>query len=344
MTTTRPNETAEPWTHGEVVANGVRLHYVEAGDPDDPLVLLLHGFPEFWYAWRHQLPALAEAGYRVVAPDLRGYNTSEKPKGVDAYRLRYLVRDVLGLIDAFGGDGAGNDDTGGDANANSTNGDDVGGEDTNEAAVNDDASLPLLVGHDWGGIIAWEVAIRHPERIERLAILNAPHPERFQRELGSLSQLRKSWYAFFFQLPSAPEAAIRAGDFRALSRLLREDPVHPAAFDAVDIERYKDAISKPGALTAAINYYRALARENPLGTLRRAVFGTGDRPPAHRRVRVPTLLLWGEEDSALSVSLTEGLDPWIDDLRVERLYASHWVQADAPDEVNGLLVDFLDEN
>jgi pimeloyl-ACP methyl ester carboxylesterase len=315
MTVTAEGST-KPWTHGETVANGMRLHYVEAGDPDDPLVLLLHGFPEFWYAWRHQLPALAEAGYHVVAPDLRGYNTSEKPNGVDAYRLRYLVRDVLGLIDEFG---------------------DAEGEDKNGE------SLPLLVGHDWGGLIAWEVAIRHPERVERLAVLNAPNPGRFQHELGSPSQLRKSWYVFFFQTPRAPEAAIRAGDFRAISRLLRDDPVDPNAFDAVDIERYKDALSKPGALTAAINYYRALARENPLGTLKRAITGGRSRPPAHRRVRVPTLLLWGEEDSALSVSLTEGLDPWVEDLRVERLYASHWVQADAPDEVNGLLVDFLGE-
>jgi pimeloyl-ACP methyl ester carboxylesterase len=312
---------AEPWTHGETIVNGVRLHYVEAGDPDDPLVVLLHGFPEFWYAWRHQLPALAEAGYHVVAPDLRGYNTSEKPPGVEAYRLTHLVGDVLALIDEFGAE-------------KSTAGE-PGTEESN-------AHCPLLVGHDWGGAIAWEVAIRHPERIGKLAILNAPHPERFQRELGSRSQLRKSWYMFFFQLPGVPERVLRAGDYRVLDRLLREDPVDPDAFDSVDVERYKDALSKPGALTATINYYRALARENPIGTLRRALVGGTGRPLPHRRVEVPTLLIWGEQDSALSVSLTEGLDGWVEDLRVERLpEASHWVQADAPTEVNDLLTDFL---
>jgi pimeloyl-ACP methyl ester carboxylesterase len=318
MTTTQDG-TTEPWTHGETVANGIRLHYVEAGDPDDPLVLLLHGFPEFWYAWRHQLPALAEAGYHVVAPDLRGYNASEKPPGVEAYRLTRLVGDVVELIEAFGAERAGSEADG-------------------------EVTLPLLVGHDWGGAIAWEVAIRHPERIGKLAILNAPHPERFQRELGSRSQLRKSWYMFFFQLPGAPEKAIRAGDYRVLDRLLREDPVGPDTFDSVDIERYKDALSKPGALTAAINYYRALARENPIGTLRRALAGRTGRPPAYRRVQVPTLLIWGEQDSALSVSLTEGLDEWVEDLRVEHLpEASHWVQADAPETVNDLLGEFLAE-
>ena len=262
MTTTRRG-TTEPWTHGKTIANGVRLHYVEAGDPDDPLVLLLHGFPEFWYAWRHQLPALAEAGYHVIAPDLRGYNTSEKPPGVGAYRLTRLVDDVISLISEFT-ERAGSEGS-------------------------DEAQLPLLVGHDWGGAIAWEVAIRHPEAIERLAILNAPHPERFQRELGSASQLRKSWYMFFFQLPGVPERAIRAGNYRVLDRLLREDPVDPDAFDSVDVERYTEALSKPGALTAAINYYRALARENPIGTLRRALVGQSGRPPAYRRVQVPTL-------------------------------------------------------
>jgi len=313
--TTRTDET-EPWTHDEVVANGLRFHYVEAGDRSDPLVLLLHGFPEFWYAWRHQIPALADAGYHVVAPDLRGYNESEKPRGVEAYSLSHLVTDVVSLIEELAADGTGADESSEDR--------------------------ATVVGHDWGGAIAWEVAIRRPEVVEKLAILNAPHPERFQRELGSLSQLRKSWYMFFFQVPGAPESAIRAGDYWVLSRMLHDDPVTPDAFDAVDVERYKDALAKPGALTAAINYYRALARESGPGTLKRALFDSDDRPPAHRRLRVPTLLVWGEQDSALDASLTEGLDRWVTDLRVERLPdASHWVQADAPERVNDLLVEFL---
>jgi epoxide hydrolase 4 len=316
------------WTHGECIANGLRFHYVEAGDPEDPLVLLLHGFPEFWYAWRHQLPALAEAGYHVVAPDLRGYNDSEKPTGVEAYDLSTLVDDVLGLIETFAGPGGG-------------------------AVGNDEApTCPLLVGHDWGGVIAWEVGIRHPDRIDRLAVLNAPHPERFQRALRSPEQLRKSWYAFFFQVPEVPERAIAAGDYAILDRLLREDAVAPDAFDVEDVARYKEALAKPGARTAAINYYRALGRDNGLntlwravtgGTLWRAVTGGPDSLPAHRVLRVPTLLIWGEQDSALSAQLTEGLDPWVIDLTVERLrHASHWVQADDPDRVNELLIGFLE--
>ena len=344
------SEAREPWTHGEVVANDVRLHYVEAGDPANPLVVLLHGFPEFWYAWRHQIPALADAGYHVVAPDLRGYNDSEKPHGVDAYRLTHLVADVVALIDEFATDGPAIDESAGGrsgADGSKTSESGTDGSETDESgangAANDRAGSreAIVVGHDWGGAIAWEVAIRRPERVRKLAVLNAPHPERFQRELGSASQLRKSWYMFFFQTPRAPETSIRAGDFRVLSRMLRDDPVDPNAFDAVDVERYKDALAKPGALTAAINYYRALGRENGVATLRRAVSGGPDRAPASRRIRVPTLLLWGEQDSALDVSLTEGLDPWVDDLRVERLPdASHWVQADAPREVNDALIDF----
>ena len=203
---------------------GVRLHYVEAGE--GPLVLLLHGFPQFWYEWRHQIPALVEDGFRVVAPDKRGYDLSDKPPGVRAYRLELLARDVERLILACG------------------------------------ERTAVVVGHDWGAIVAWIAAMRHPRRVGRLGILNVPHPARFLDGLVSPGQLLRSSYMFFFQIPRLPEEVIRAGDFALLRSALRRDPVRAGTFTAEDIERYVGAMARPGALTATLHYYRALLR-NP---------------------------------------------------------------------------------
>lgn len=292
------------WSHEEAIVDGVRLHYVEAGE--GPLVVLLHGFPEHWYAWREQIPALAEAGYRVVAPDMRGYNVSEKPHGVEAYRIGELVGDVLGLIGACGEERA------------------------------------AVVGHDWGGVIGWEAAARHPGSVDRLVVLNAPHPAAYRRELRSLGsdQARRSWYALFFQLPWLPEALLRARDHRLIEEMLHEDPQNPDAFDREAIARYKRACAQPGALTSMLNYYRAGFR----GTLRSLLPGRSVPDTTTKAVvSQPTLLVWGMEDRALSPRLTEGLERWVPDVRVERLPgASHWVQADAPDEVNELLIGFLE--
>jgi pimeloyl-ACP methyl ester carboxylesterase len=281
---------------GFATVNGVRLHCVEAGS--GPPVVLLHGFPEFWYAWRHQIPALAEAGFRAVAPDLRGYNLSEKPPGVGAYELRHLVADVAGLIRWTG------------------------------------APSAVLVGHDWGGVIAWHVAKHHPDLVRRLIILNAPHPVVMKRELGSWAQRRRSWYAVAFQIPALPELAIRALDFAILRRILRRDPVRPGAFTGDDIEAYVRALSQPGALTATINYYRALRA------------GSRGRPSGPRWrdtvIAAPTLLIWGERDRYLGLPLLDDLERLVDSLRIERIPdASHWVQADAPERVNELILDFL---
>ena len=271
----------------------VRLHYVEAGE--GPLVLLLHGFPQFWYEWRHQIPALVEAGFRVVAPDMRGYNLSDKPPGVRAYRLELLARDVERLILACG---------------------------ERTAAV---------VGHDWGAIVAWIVAMRHPARVGRLAILNVPHPARFLEGLLSPMQLLRSSYMFFFQVPRFPEEVIRAGDFALLRSVLGRDPVQGEAFAAEDIERYIEAMAQPGALTATLNYYRALLR-NP-----------GETRALLQRVEAPVLVIWGERDRFLSRRLAEPPHLWVPNLvRVKRLPdASHWVAEDRPLEVNTLLLDFL---
>ncbi len=278
--------------HRYATVSGLRLHYVEAGR--GPLVLLLHGFPEFWYAWRHQIPALASAGFRVLAPDLRGYNDSGKPPGVEAYRLDLLAGDVAGLIAHAG------------------------------------AVRAHVVGHDWGGVVAWWLAMHRPGVVDRLAILNAPHPAAFLRELRTPGQLLRSWYALFFQLPALPELLFRAGDHALLERILRRQPLRPGAFTEEDIRRYKEALSQPGALTAALNYYRAAFRHRR------------EDSRAIRPVGAPTLLIWGERDRYLGVRLTEGLEGWVPGIRVERLpQASHWVQSDAPEQVNRLLVAFL---
>jgi epoxide hydrolase 4 len=279
--------------HRWVDVGGLRLHYVEAGT--GPLVVLLHGFPEFWYAWRHQLPALADAGYRVVAPDLPGYNTSDKPPRVRDYRPRLLVQEVADLILALGADSA------------------------------------TVAGHDWGGVLAWLLAMQHPERVERLVVLNAPHPIRFLKGLRSPRQLRRSWYILAFQLPWLPERLLAARDFRALRRALGRQPNRPGAFTAQDIDRYVAAAAQPGALRAAINYYRAAVRANLVAQVQTL-----------RRVDIPTLIIWGDQDRYLGRALAEPDRGWVPDVRVERIAeASHWVQADAPERVNQLMVDFL---
>ncbi|MCH7660050.1 MAG: alpha/beta hydrolase [Euryarchaeota archaeon] len=292
-------------SHEEAIVNGVRTHYVEAGE--GPLVVLLHGFPEHWYSWRKQLPALVDAGYRVVAPDLRGYNRTEKPIGVDAYRIGHLVADVRALIEHCGEERA------------------------------------HLVGHDWGGVIAWEVAARHPENVERVAVLNAPHPGAYRRELRSCEseQAKRSWYVLLFQLPWLPELLFRLGDQRLVETLFREGSTNPEAFDEEAIRRYKRACSRPGAMTAMINYYRALFR----GTLRSKIPGRSvpDATTSDGLIDRPSLLIWGMEDEALSSRLTEDLDEWVPDIEIERIEgASHWVQMDVPERVNELLVGFLD--
>ncbi len=271
----------------------VRLHYVEAGE--GPLVILLHGFPDFWYSWRYQIPALVGAGYRVVAPDMRGYNLSDKPREVASYRAAAVAADVAGLIHACG------------------------------------AERAVVVGHDWGAGVAWQFAMLYSAMVERLAILNVPHPLRMLRALATPRQLLKSWYMFFFQLPWLPEAAIRAGNYLLLRQVLRTDPVRRDAFTSVDIERYVAAAAQPGALTGSINYYRALFRQNPQAAISQI-----------RRIDAPVLVIWGEQDRYLGSELAQPDPRWVPQARVERLpNASHWVHLDQPEEVNRLLLEFL---
>jgi len=283
----------EPWRHAEGVVNGVRLHWVEAGQ--GPLVILLHGFPEFWYAWRHQIPALASGGFRVIAPDMRGYNLSEKPRGIRRYRVEELARDVAALIRHAG------------------------------------AERAHVVGHDWGGLVAWWLAILHPEVLARLAILNAPHPAIAFSGLFAHGQLRRSRYIFLFQLRGLAERRFAANDFALLRRYLQRDPLRPHAFSESDIQRYVEAIARPGALTAAMSYYRAAFWFAPFLVLK-----------ARWPIAAPVLMIWGERDHYLGLHLLDDTERWAPNLRVERIPdASHWVQADAPQRVNELLVEFL---
>lgn len=280
-------------SHRLVDVGEVRLHCAEVGCGET--ILLLHGFPEFWYSWRHQLTALGQAGFRAVAPDLRGYNASSRPVGVKHYRVARLLEDLAGLVRTVAGGPA------------------------------------LVVGHDWGGVLAWRLAAVYPGLVRKLAVLNAPHPAAFREELRrNPGQLLRSWYTLFFQLPCLPELALRAGDFAVLERAWRRQPVHPDAFGKEDIAAYKQALRGPGCLTGPLNYYRAAFRYSR------------DLYSAPQAVPVPTLLIWGERDPFLGVRLTEGLERWVPDLRVERITdASHWVQNDVPDRVNQLLAHFF---
>ena len=288
---------AAGWTHHVGEVNGVRLHWVEQGS--GPLLVLLHGFPEFWWGWHRQLPALAAAGFRVAAPDMRGYNLSGKPKGAASYRVGILVQDVVALVRHLGEERA------------------------------------HLAGHDWGGVVAWRTAMRHPEVVDRLVIANAPHPSVFSRELRHPRQFLRSWYAMFFQLPLLPEALFRANGYAVLERIFRRGPARAGAFSDDDVRRYKEAAARPGALTAMLNYYRSFAR-----SLARR--GEGGAAGPRRTIDRPTLVIWGERDTALSPHNLDGLERYVADLRVERIAeASHWVLADAPERVNRLMIDFL---
>jgi pimeloyl-ACP methyl ester carboxylesterase len=281
------NETLIAVEFARVPTNGIHLNVAGAGPRDGPLVVLLHGFPEFWYSWRKQIEPLAAAGFRVLAPDMRGYNLSDKPRGISAYRIDRLAADVVGLIDHAG------------------------------------RSKAVIVGHDWGGAVAWATAMRHPDRVERLVVLNCGHPTAmFARLRSDARQRRRSWYIFLFQLPWLPELGARAGNFRVLVRALRATS-RPGTFTDDDMSRYREAWSKPRAIRAMLNYYRAALR-------RRA-------PHMSPRVRVPTRIVWGTRDAFLLRELAEDSVAFCDEGSVTYWDASHWVQHELPDEVTTLI-------
>jgi len=281
------------YDHEFVETNGVRLHVVMAGPKDGEPVILLHGFPEFWYGWRNQIDFLAERGYRVIVPDQRGYNLSDKPKAMAAYNLDALSGDVIGLIDYLKRDKI------------------------------------FLVGHDWGGGVAWFTANKHPERLKKLAILNVPHHSAFRKYLNeNREQQRRSWYMFFFQLPLLPEFLSGLNQAEGLARALRATS-RPGTFTDADLAEYRKAWMQPGALAGMINWYRSAAQTPP-------------KKLPNKRITVPTLVLWGKKDTALNWELAEKSIALCDDGRVVYFEdASHWVQHEEADQVNNHLVDFL---
>jgi pimeloyl-ACP methyl ester carboxylesterase len=284
--------------HAFVLTNGVRLR-VTSREPEggsERLALFLHGFPECAYSWRAQLPLLARLGWRAWAPDLRGYGESERPARVADYAIETLMDDVSGLIRASG------------------------------------AKQTLLVGHDWGGIIAWYFAMRRPQEIARLCIMNLPHPACMQRAFRRGPQLLRSWYALFFQIPWLPEKLLAAGDYRAIRQAFAGMAIDKSRFPEEVLRVYRDNAARPGALTAMLSYYRALVRG---GARRQAALG-------FPRIETPTLMLWGEEDRALGIETTYGSEAHVADLTLRYLPGvSHWVQQEAPEAVNAMLEAWL---
>ena len=297
QTTTDAKPDEAKFSHRHIDVGDVRLHVVEAGHApfarratSRPLVILLHGFPEFWWSWRYQLEALAEAGFHVVAPDMRGYNFSDKPGKVEDYRIEALAADVAGLVRALGKQRA------------------------------------VVVGHDWGGAAAWQFAMSHPQSLERLVILNSPHPLRMKAALGTLRQLKKSWYMLFFQLPRLPEKFLAKDDYAAIRRTFARDGVPKP-----DIDRYVEAFAREGTARAAVNYYRSA-----LGRILR-----GDSSPI-AAIDAPTLVLWGDRDHYMGNDLATPSRTLVPNARVEFISgASHWVQHNAPARVNELLIEFI---
>ena len=274
--------------------NGIRMHVVIAGPQGGTPVVLLHGFPEFWFSWRGQIDALANAGFRLYIPDLRGYNLTDKPEDAKAYGLDTIADDVAALIDLTGQDKG------------------------------------LVVGHDWGGAAAWWLANRNPERIKRFAALNVPHHRAFQNTLQeNWGQRIKSTYMVFFQMPTLPEKLLRLRDGNLLAKTAFG--ADHEAFPPDIIEKYKEAWSQPGALTGMLNWYRGLRKA----------------PPPHLpspNIQVPVLIIWGKQDPVLKPDMATKSLKYCDNGRLHYIEeASHWVQHEAPEEVNRLLIDWLSD-
>ncbi|HLK51121.1 MAG TPA: alpha/beta hydrolase [Bryobacteraceae bacterium] len=285
-----------------VTVNGVRLHYVSAGK--GPLILFLHGFPEFWYEWKNQL---AEFGkdHLAVAPDLRGYNLSDKPPALEQYRMNVLVEDIRALGEHFS-----------------------------------PKKKFVLVGHDWGGAVAWAFAIAHPEMLEKLVIVNAPHPGLFGRLLSSdAAQQKASQYMLMFRSPQA-EAGLSANGYAMLVNIVLGEGLKTGVFTEDDKAAYLKAWSQPGALTGGLNYYRANEVGPPAAG--QAARGNFAVDPKSLMVNVPTLVIWGEKDTALLPQNLDGLQQFVPRLTVKRIPdGSHWVIHEKRDEVNREIRAFL---
>ncbi len=291
-----PTTAALSFYHFPVNQLSFRVAVAGAGDQ---LALCLHGFPESAVSWRHQIEPLARAGFRVWAPDLRGYGGTARPIGLDAYSIESLIDDVSGLLDA--------------------------------AKV----QRAILVGHDWGGIISWYYAMRHPNRVEALVIMNAPHPACFEREVRRWRQLHRSWYMGFFQIPWLPETALSAGHGYIIGQIFERMALDREQMPSDVVELYRKLACEPGALTAMVNYYRAALRGG--GGIRQRRLG-------YPKIGIPSLVIWGLQDQALVAQNLDGLTEFVDDLTVVTIAdAGHFVHEDKPAQVTAAVVTWLRE-
>ena len=282
------------WQHQFIQTNQIRLHYVTQGEGE--LVVLLHGFAEFWYSWRYQLPTLARH-FKVVIPDLRGYNDSDKPES--GYDIDTLSADIVGLIQNLG------------------------------------YQCAHVVGHDCGGMIAWNLAQKFPQYLQNLVLLNAPPPQRLVQEFAStLDQWRRNWYLLALQIPGLPEQLLQLNLQQFLRDWFQKQAIRKAPFSNETMQIYQAALEKTGVLSAVSHYYRQLM--SPQSWLPKL-----DRPSLP--IQVPTLVLWGEDDTVLSPSLAQGLDQLIQaPFRLKLVPdCGHWIQQEVPRVVNRELLDFF---
>jgi pimeloyl-ACP methyl ester carboxylesterase len=288
--------------HEIVETNGVKLHYAKSGSGQ--LMMFVHGFPEFWYAWKDQLEEFGK-DHLAVAPDMRGYNLSAKPEGVEQYRVPLLVEDIQGLATKLG------------ASAN---------------------RKFILVGHDWGGVAVWAYAMAHPEMLEKVIIVNAPHPAVFQREIqNNPVQQKASAYMLLFRSPEA-EATLSANNYETLVRIVLGEGLKQGHFTEADKKAYIEAWSQPGALTGGLNYYRAAQVGPPSDTQA----STNNLGAAVAKITVPTLVIWGEKDTALLTGNLDGLDAYVSPLTIRRIpEGSHWVIHEQPQLVNRYIREFV---
>jgi epoxide hydrolase 4 len=300
--------------HQFVNVNGIRMHYVtmenEGVDSSDyPLMILLHGFPEFWYSWRHQIPFFAKR-FKVIAPDMRGYGETEKPREIDKYRIDNLVRDIIELIHSFG------------------------------------KKKAIIVGHDWGAIIGWSIAMIAPSVIEKLIIMNAPHPALYQKNaFRNLSQMQKSWYIFFFLMQKVPEKVLSSNNFELLKHMFESSIKRKDKFTQDDMKNYISSWCKgkgergedgySNGIAGGINYYRANLNTEFWENL-------GESIP-FPKIKSPTLMIWGEDDMFFGKELAENTGEFIEAPFSMELISNcgHWVQQEAPDEVNQIMSEFL---
>ncbi|MGV3742016.1 MAG: alpha/beta fold hydrolase [Burkholderiaceae bacterium] len=275
-----------------ITGHGLSLQVAVAGE--GPPVILLHGFPESWRSWKHQIAPLVNAGFSVWTPNLRGYPPSDIPPDREAYHLCHLVGDVIDIVDATG------------------------------------YGRAHLVGHDWGGIIAWTFAGLHPERLDKLVIMNAPHMQLYTERVWRSSQMLRSLYVLLFQLPLLPERLLASRHYKLIRDIFRTMPARKPAFSQQDIEAYVTMLAQPGALRAALDYCRINMRPDALALARAA------------RTDAAALVIWGDRDPALEVGLLNGLERFASRFTIRRIPdAGHWVQNEAPQEVNAALLGFL---